>query len=659
MIDEIFTEINNAGIKDIALEEDGALKYIVANDKNLHSIVKFLKEKGYEHLSFVTAVDKLNELEVVYLLHSYAQKNFIPIKVKLGNKAKTGEAESKTEILISPAEIIAEGINDYGLCLGCGLCNKVCVNGVDVKSVIFGLKQNKNINPEQISNCAICGLCQEKCPKKIKILEVFKAINKIKADKTKTEHKEEHKETKETESIENEFVIPTLTEIFKSADWHERETFDMFGINFEGHKNLRRILLPAEFKGYPLLKSYPCNKEQEISLSSDFEATKDELTVDKFIESEGQEGRTYQTKIMHLNVGPHHPSTHGVLRLRMIIDGERMIKIEPVIGYLHRGIEKVCESLNYNQIVPYMDRLDYVASMLNEFPYVLAMEKLMNIEIPERAQIIRVIVAELNRIASHIVWFTTWCMDLGATTPFFYGFNDREKILEIFEDVSRARMMFNYMCVGGVKKDINESIAKKIYKFIDMMPAHMKEYHNLITGNEIFLARTKNIGILKKEDAINFGVTGPMLRASGVNYDVRKDEPYSMYAQFKFNVPVFNEGDNFSRYMVRMNEIEESLKIIKQGMDILNSVKEGEIIAKVPRMIIPPKGSVYEKIEHAKGEMGIFIVSDGKPKPYRLKIRSPSFSNLSALPKMCENNYVADVVAISGTIDPVMGCVDR
>ncbi|MDI6729933.1 MAG: NADH-quinone oxidoreductase subunit D [Candidatus Altarchaeum sp.] len=570
MIDEIFTKIkDNVGIKEIALEEDGALKYIVANDKNLVPIVKFLKETGYEHLSFVTAVDKLNELEVVYLIHSYAQKNFIPLKIKLSrDKSKTGETKNKTE---------------------------------------------------------------------------------------ETEKKTE---TEKFSSDEN-FTVPTLTEIFKSADWHERETFDMFGINFEGHKNLRRILLPAKFKGYPLLKSYPSNKEQEISLDSDFEATNDELTVDKFIESEGQEGRTYQTKIIHLNVGPHHPSTHGVLRLRMIIDGEKIIKIEPVIGYLHRGIEKICESLNYNQIVTYLDRLDYVASMLNEFPYVLAMEKLMDIEVPERAQIIRVITVELNRIASHIMWFTTWCMDLGATTPFFYGFNDREKILEIFEDLSDARMMFNYMCVGGVKKDINESIAKKIYKFTDTMPAHMKEYHNLITGNEIFLARTKNVGILKKEDALNLGVTGPMLRASGANYDVRKDEPYSMYAQFKFNVPVFNDGDNFSRYIVRMNEIEESLKIIKQGMDMLNSIKEGEIKAKVPRMIIPPKRSVYTKIEHAKGEMGIFIISDGKPKPHRFKIQSPSFSNLSALPKMCENNYIADVVAISGTIDPVMGCVDR
>jgi len=522
--------------------EDDKLKYVVVDKENLLKVAKFLKEKGYEHLSFVTGVDKGNEFEVVYMFTSYTNHDSVALKIKV----------------------------------------------------------------------------QEENP-----------------------------------------AVPTLTEIFNSADWHERETYDMFGIKFDGHKNLRRILLPAEFVGHPLRKSYPVNKEQEISLDSDFEATKDEFTVEKFIEDDPLNKEKYETKIMHLNVGPHHPSTHGVLRLRMLIDNEKIIKIYPVIGYLHRGIEKICENLNYNQIIPYTDRLDYVAGMLNELSYVLAVEKLMNIEIPERAQIIRVIVSELNRIASHIIWFTTWLMDLGATTPFFYGFNDREKILEIFEDLSRGRMTFNYMRIGGVKKDINENIAKKIYKFIDEMPSHIKEYHELVTGNEIFIGRTKGIGILKKEDAISLGVTGPMLRASGVDYDARRDNSYSMYDKFKFNVPVFNEGDNFARYMVRMREMEESIKIVRQAMDLLNSTKEGEIMAKVPKLITPPKGSSYVKIEHAKGEMGVFIVSDGKPKPYRIKFRSPSFSNLYAISKMCENNYVADVVAISGTIDPVMGCVDR
>jgi len=557
MNDEIFNEIKDKF--NAFIEEDRTLKYLLVNAENLQGAAEFLKERGYEHLSFVTAIDRQNELEAVYLLSSYVEGNYnsVALKVKSNSSDAGGATGTKTEI-----------------------------------------------------------------------------------------------------SDEN-FIVPTLTEIFNSADWHERETYDMFGIKFNGHKNLKRILLPTQFIGHPLRKSYPLGKEQEISLYGDFEATKDELTVDKFLKDEDKKGKTYSTQLMHLNVGPHHPSTHGVLRLMMIIDGEKMLKIEPVIGYLHRGIEKICENLNYTQIVPYMDRLDYVASMMNEFPYVLAVEKLMNIQVPERAQIIRVIVTELNRIASHIMWFTTWLMDLGATTPFFYGFNDREQILEIFEDLSRARMMFSYMCIGGVKKDINADIAKKINKFTDEMPARIAEYHDLITGNEIFLGRAKGIGILTKKDAINFGVTGPMLRASGVHYDVRRDEPYSMYEKFKFNVPVYSEGDNFVRYMVRMEEMEESVKIVEQGLNLITSTTEGEIIARVPRMITPPKGSVYAKTEHAKGEMGIFIVSDGKPKPYRFKIRSPAFSNLCALPRMCENNYVADVVAIGGSIDPVMGCVDR
>jgi len=645
-MDEIFNEIKDKF--NAIIEEDGTLKYIVVNAENLQSVAKFLKEKGYEHLSFVTAIDRQNELEAVYLLHSYANKDSLALKVKLGNSE--GSIKEKTEILISPAELVAEGIKQHELCIGCGLCNKVCVQSVDVKAVIFALKQNKEIKAEQISNCAKCGLCEPKCPKKIKIMEIFEAINKL--SNKKAEALKEPEKPK-TLSAQN-FVIPTLTEIFNSADWHERETYDMFGIKFDGHKNLKRLLLPAQFEGHPLRKSYPLGKEQEISLDSDFEATKDELSVEEFIKN-----HHYETQIMELNVGPHHPSTHGVLRLRMLIDGEKMLKIYPVIGYLHRGIEKICENLNYNHIVPYMDRLDYVASMLNEFPYVLAMENLMNIQVPERAQLIRVIVSELNRIASHIMWFTTYLMDLGATTPFFYGFREREQILEIFEDLSRARMTFNYMCVGGVKKDITPEIAGKIYKFTAQMPAHIREYYDLINGNEIFLGRVKGIGKLTKEDAINFGVTGPMLRASGVDYDIRRDEPYSMYDKFKFNVPVSNDGDNFARYIVRMKEMEESVKIVEQATQLLNSAKEGEIMAKVPKLITPPKGSVYAKIEHAKGEMGIFIVSDGRQKPYRFKIRSPAFSNLCALPKMCENNYVADVVAISGTIDPVMGCVDR
>ncbi|MFN3527638.1 MAG: NADH-quinone oxidoreductase subunit D [Candidatus Altarchaeaceae archaeon] len=448
--------------------------------------------------------------------------------------------------------------------------------------------------------------------------------------------------------------IQSISDIYNSADWHERETYDLFGIKFNGHKNLRRILLPETFEGHPLRKNYKLDYEQELIFDKEQELTENHLNPADI-------QNNYETKILHLNMGPHHPSTHGVLRLRLLIDGEKIVKVYPVLGYLHRGIEKICENLNYNQIVPYFDRLDYVAAVLNEFPYVLAVEKLMNLEVPKKAQYIRVLMAELSRIASHLIWIATWPMDLGATTPFFYAFREREKILEIFEKIARGRLMLNYFKIGGVKRDISEKALDKIYEFVDLMPERLKEYHELLTGNEILIGRAKGIGILKKEDAINFGVTGPMLRASGVEYDIRKAEPYSSYDEFKFDIPVVNgknSGDNMARYIVRMREIEESIKIIKQAADKIKDLKE-EISAKVPALIVPPKGSAYAKVEHAKGEMGVFIVSDGTMKPYRLKIRSPSFCNLSVISKICENNYVADVVAIAGTIDPVMGCVDR
>jgi len=458
-------------------------------------------------------------------------------------------------------------------------------------------------------------------------------------------------------------VVQSLCEIYESADWHERETYDLFGIKFDGHRNLKRLLLPETFEGHPLRKNYKYDYEQPLIFDEEQKLTQNDLRAEDFQDK-------YETKILHVNMGPQHPATHGVLRLRVLIDGEKVVKIYPVLGYLHRGIEKLCENLNYNQIIPYFDRLDYVAAVLNEFPYVLAVEKLMNIQVPKKAQYIRVLMAELSRIASHLMWVATWPMDLGATTPFFYCFREREKILEIFEEVSRGRLMLNYFRVGGVRNDISENTLKKIYEFTDMMPRRLKQYHELLTGNEILIGRAENIGILSKEDAINFGVTGPILRASGIDYDIRRDEPYSSYDEFKFEVPVGGKnidaiGDNMARYKVRMKEIEESIKIVRQAVDKIKDIPKrdandkSDIMAKVPKVIIPPKGSAYAKVEHAKGEMGVFVVSNGTMKPYRLKIRSPSFCNLSVISKICENNYVADVIAIGGSLDPVMGCVDR
>lgn len=645
-----------------SVEVNIASKDMVVPKDKLFDACTFLKSRGFDHLSTITAVDKTKGhfIEVIYILYSYGMRDSVTLKTRIGRgaeavKDKADEKKDKwgkdisdnPDNLISPSDLENKG---FEICVGCGLCNKQCPKGIDVKGVLVALKKGEKISAEQIDSCIKCNLCAEKCPKKIKILEIFEEINKISSGKISAESHVK------SAILEEDYVLPSVTSLYGSSDWYEREVYDMFGIKFSGHPNLKRILLNDAFEGHPLRKSYPLEKEQPVDMLKDFELSRDDVNADKFVEAERKKGREFETRVMHINMGPQHPSTHGVLRLRILVEGEQIVKMYPVIGYLHRGVEKIAENLNFMQFTPYLDRLDYVASMLNEFPYVLGLEKLVGVEVPERAQHIRVAMAELNRIASHLMWVATWPMDLGAITPFFYCFREREKVLEIYEELCGARMMYNYMRFGGVRNDLNEKTTNKIYRFLDSFPEHLKEYHELLTGNEIFLSRAKGIGVLKKEDALGYGVTGPILRACGMDYDIRKAHPYSMYDKFKFRVPVYNEGDNYARYLVRMEEMEESVKIVKQAMD---SMPEGHFMAKVPRVITPPIGSVYSKIEHAKGEMGIYIVSNGTMKPERLKIRSPSFSNLSILPHLLEGENIADVVAISGTIDPVMGCVDR
>ena len=636
----------------VVFEDDTAIEYASVNSEKLADTVKYLKQQGYDHLSFLTAIDKKGSYNVVYNLYSYSMRDEIALKVNLGD---TGDGDKKIMVSPSDVESLSEEINK---CVGCKLCNKQCPQEIDVKTVIFDLKNGKEIDPGLISECVKCNLCAEKCPKKVDILKVFEAIdaaNKIALEKNAGSGDESKAYTGHEES-EQDFSVQSISELYESANWHERETSEMFGINFENHPNPRNLLLPDTFIGHPLRKSYDLSKEQRVDMDSDFEFNKDYVNVDDFIAEQSKKGKHYNTRVMHINMGPQHPATHGVLRLRILVDGEHVIKMYPVLGYLHRGMEKIAENLNYWQFIPYLDRLDYVASMLNEFPYVLTVEKLMGLEVPDRAQYLRVITAELSRIASHLMWVATWPMDLGALTPFFYCFREREQVLEIFEDLCGARMMFNYMKIGGVKGDVNDKIIEDIYKFVDEMPSHLDEYHELLTENEILLGRTKGVGVMDKDTAVAHGVSGPLLRACGFEYDIRKAHPYSMYDKFKFKVPTYNRGDCYDRYLVRMDEIAESVKIVKQAVD---SLPEGDIIARVPRVITPPAGSCYTRIEHAKGEMGIYVVSDGKPKPYRLKIRSPAYSNLSVLPHLCEGEKIADVVTISGTIDPVMGCVDR
>ncbi|MEH7123552.1 NADH-quinone oxidoreductase subunit D [Bacillus sp. JJ1773] len=363
-----------------------------------------------------------------------------------------------------------------------------------------------------------------------------------------------------------------------------------------------------------------------------------------------------RTEEMVLNVGPQHPSTHGVFRLVVKIDGEIIKEAKPVIGYLHRGTEKLAEDLQYTQIIPYTDRMDYLSAMTNNYVICHAVETMMGIEVPERAEYLRVIAMELGRVASHLVSWGTFLLDLGATSPFIYAFREREMIINMLNELSGARLTFNYMRVGGVKWDAPEGWVEKVKEFIPYMREQLVGYHQLVTGNEIFMNRVKGVGVYTKEDAIHYSLSGPTLRCTGVKWDLRKDEPYSIYDRFDFNVVTREEGDAWARYHVRLEEIEESLKILEQACEQFPA--EGEIMAKVPKIIKAPKGEAFVRIESPRGEIGCYIYSDGKKEPYRLKFRRPSFYNLQILPKLLEGENMANMIVILGGIDIVLGEVD-
>lgn len=362
-----------------------------------------------------------------------------------------------------------------------------------------------------------------------------------------------------------------------------------------------------------------------------------------------------RTEEMLINVGPQHPSTHGVLRIVLKIDGEIIKEAEPVIGYLHRGTEKLAEDLNYTQIIPYTDRLDYLAAMTNNYVICHAVETLMGLEIPERAEYLRVIAMELNRVASHLLWMGSYLLDLGAMSPFLYVFRDRELILNLLNELSGGRITFNYMRIGGVKWDAPEGWLEKVKNFVPYMREQIEGYHELVTGNEIFLNRVKGVGVYDAQTAIAYSLSGANLRCTGVKWDLRKNEPYSIYDRFEFDVPVETEGDCYARYKVRMAEMVESLRIIEQACE---QIPEGPIMAKVPRIPRPPEGETFVRIEAPRGEIGCYIVSKGKPQPYRLKFRRPSFYNLQILPKLLKGENIANLVAILGGIDIVLGEVD-
>ena len=357
-----------------------------------------------------------------------------------------------------------------------------------------------------------------------------------------------------------------------------------------------------------------------------------------------------------VNMGPQHPSTHGVFRLVIWVDGERIVRVEPHIGYLHRGSEKICESEQYNQIVTLFDRQDYVGNLNNELAFCLAVEKLTETVVPERAEYIRVILCELNRIASHMLFYGVYGLDAGATTPMLYGFRERERVQELFESVTGARMMHNYIRIGGVKEDVPADFEKNVRKLLDDLRQGVEECDSLLSQNEMFLARTKGVGVISGDEALDYGVTGPALRASGVVEDVRVTDPYSIYERFDFGIPVGSMGDCWDRYFVRVEEMRESIKIIEQA---LSELPKGEISAKVRRIVRPPAGDVFIRTESPRGDLGVYIVSDGSDKPYRVKVRPPSFANLQALESMLKDTYIADAVLVLGSIDIIMGEVDR
>jgi len=391
--------------------------------------------------------------------------------------------------------------------------------------------------------------------------------------------------------------------------------------------------------------------------------------------------KIFETRELNVNMGPQHPATHGVLRLVLDIDGETIVKVTPYVGYLHRGIEKLGESLSYFQALPLTDRMDYVSAMSNNIGYCVAVEKLFGIEAPERAKFIRTMVGEMSRIANHLLWLATHALDIGAMTVFLYCFREREWILELYEMICGARLTVTYPRIGGVRNDISQEFLDSLYKFTEEFPSRVLEYETLIDQNRIWLRRTKGIGVISAEEAVNWGMTGPTLRGSGVPYDIRKHMPYDAYDKVEFDVPIGTEGDTYDRYRCRMLEMRQSNKIIRQCIEKLPL---GPVMADAPKFTLPPKdyilkdmehlihqfmlitkgpivpeGEIYVATEVPKGELGFYFVSDGSGKPYRMRVRAPSFIHAGCLPRLCVGHLVADVIAAIGTIDIVLGECDR
>jgi len=483
--------------------------------------------------------------------------------------------------------------------------------------------------------------------------------------------------------------IPSITPVWPGAEFQEREIWDLFGVKFTGHPDLRRILMWEGFEGHPMRKDW-----HEPFYEEDYKPLKSRWPEGKYISSEDKnpfkdnlqfpngfdpekvvfdgEAALYgalakytlvdgdlKTDHLIVNMGPQHPSTHGVFRAAVVLEGETIISLKPVMGYLHRNHEKIGERNTFLQNMPYTDRLDYFNSMSNNWGYSLAVEKLMNIKVPERAEYLRVIMAELSRIQNHLILIGMLLNDLGAYfTPALYAFEERELILDIFEAASGARMMCNYHRFGGVARDLPEGVLEKIKGLVDeRLPRKVDEFERLLTENEIFISRMKGVRVINGEDAVKYSITGPVLRAAGVPYDVRRAQPYGFYDRFDFEVALRHNGDLFDNYMIRVDEIRQSIRILHQA---LKHMPEGPIVTGKPQyQVRVPAGEAFGRVEAPKGELGFYIVSTGKPNPWRYHVRAPSFINITALEKMCVGQKIADFVAILGVIDIVLGELDR
>jgi len=451
--------------------------------------------------------------------------------------------------------------------------------------------------------------------------------------------------------------LPTVSDIWKIANIYEREVYDFYGIEFINHPDMRRIYLRNDWVGFPFRKDDEPEKENPLNMENEETidtTTELELNPDGTIKN--VENVIFDDREYVINIGPQHPSTHGVLRYRVSLEGETIKKIDPILGYIHRGIEKMNESLTYPQTLALTDRLDYLSAQQNRHALCMCIEKAMGIEVSERVQYIRTIMDELQRIDSHLLYYACLTMDLGALTAFFYGFRDREKILDIFEETCGGRLIINYNTIGGVQADIHPNFVKRVKEFIPYMSGIIHEYHDIFTGNIIAQNRMKGVGILSREDAISFGATGGSGRASGWACDVRKRIPYAMYDKVDFKEIVRTEGDSFARYMVRMDEIMESLKIIEQ---LIDNIPEGPYQTKTKPIIKVPEGSYYSAVEASRGEFGVFLESHGDKYPYRLHYRSTGLPLVAIMDTVCRGAKIADLITVGGTVDYVVPDIDR